>query len=72
MHIALRHWTSKILQANRIISSNDTVFHPAFSSTTHHNVTYINFVCTMHPNKSEVHRDAYQDVRSPAVSALDA
>ena len=40
-------------------------------------VTYSNFVCAMHPNKSEVHRirmtvDSYQDVCSPAVSTLDA
>jgi hypothetical protein len=45
-------------------------------------VTYAHFVCTMRPGKSEPYRirmtvggnllDAYQDVRSPAVSLLDA
>lgn len=45
-------------------------------------VTYANFICTMRPDKSEVYRvrmtiggdrlDAYQDVRSPAVSIIDA
>jgi hypothetical protein len=45
-------------------------------------VTYAHFVCTVRPGKSELYRirmtvggnllDAYQDVRSPAVSLLDA
>jgi len=69
---------SKLRKPCDVIKGNNTVFFIKPNCK----VTYCNIVCTMRPNNSEVYRvrmtvggdrlDAYQDVRSPVISTLDA
>ena len=65
------------------INGNNTMFFIFPNQVPHgRKVTYAQFVCTMRPGKAEPWRirmtvggnllDAYQDVRSPAISLLDA
>jgi hypothetical protein len=68
--------------SERIKGNNTMFFILPFQVPHDRKVTYAQFVCTMRPGKAEEWRvrmtvggnllDAYQDVRSPAVSLLDA
>jgi hypothetical protein len=74
---------SKSRAVNDRINGNNTMFFIFPNQVPHgRKVTYAQFVCTMRPGKAEPWRirmtvggnllDAYQDVRSPAISLLDA
>ena len=68
--------------ADTIKGSNTIFFIKPSQVPPNRKVTDANFVCTIRPNKSKIYRvrltvggdklDAYQDVRSPAVSITDA